>query len=157
MKRFALAFLVFVAAQAFFTRASYGAFVPTAARVVWAASGNTGAIVTDGMSMVVIKMDGTALSTIKLDSPLFGMEFSPDGGKIAYATQSGLSISNADGSGAIKLETARCQGLHWSADGSVLFYMSIIADAQNPQHGQLAAYVVHADGTGKVKIYTASY
>lgn len=56
----------------------------------------------------------------------------------------------------IQLETKQCLGLHWSLDGTTLFYIAVTPAAQGP-HGQLTAYIVGADGTGRQQVYATPY
>lgn len=156
MRRISTILLFAAIALTALTAVSFGDFMPSASRVVWSASGNVGAIVTDGLSIVVVRMDGTVVSTIKLDSPLYGLEMTSDGQTIAYATGASLSVSSTAGTGTVQLETKKCLGLHWSPDGTKLFYIAIAPAAQGP-HGQLTAYIVGADGTGRQQVYATPY
>jgi Tol biopolymer transport system component len=65
---------------------------------------------------------GTAGAVPRVLAPGSSAAFSPDGGRIAYAGGSGLSLMNDDGSAQVLVRAGRISAPAWSADGMQLVY-----------------------------------
>ena len=113
----------------------------------------------------------TRLTAYGADS--FGMRWSPDGKKIAFASRRALDgsdtantkdsaniwVVNSDGSGArplTKLQFASSLNLAWSRDGSKIVFVSDRAldgsDASNRQKSAQNIWVMNSDGSGAMPL-----
>lgn len=134
------------------------ALPPFHAIVKWAQSADIGVITSDPQHLMVLRSDGTSVTTISLDSAVQEVAVSDNGQMLAYATEkNGLFISKTDGSGKIPIETGACQSLHWSQDAGTLLFTVKVPSASDPTQGQLVIYSVHSDGSKKTQVYSRAY
>lgn len=130
--------------------------IPFLARAHWAESGDIGVLVLGPKSLAVLRMDGAALGAVSADEPVSLVELTRDGGRIAYATASKVSVIRPDGTEAASLPAKSCMMLHWMADGSKLLYTSL-EDGDTAGQKRLLVYVVDADGQNRRQILSQSY
>lgn len=101
-------------------------------------------------------MDGTALGAVSADEPVSLVDLTRDGGRIAYATTSKVSIIRPDGTETASLPANSCMMLHWAADGTKLLYTSL-EDGATAGQKRLLVYVGDADGQNRREILSQSY
>jgi Tol biopolymer transport system component len=95
----------------------------------------------------VVRADGSGLRRLTRTDSASEPAWSPDGRTIAYVTETGLFLMNADGTGR-HLLTARIGGRYpvhspaWSPDGRAIAYAN--------RGGQI--FVINADGTGERRV-----
>jgi len=73
--------------------------------------------------------------------------FSPDGSKIAFSSDEGISIMNADGSNTISPGVLGYKP-SWSPDGNQIVYTGWTEKHYNPRHNGVL-YIINADGSNK--------
>lgn len=96
-----------------------------------------------------MNLDGSGKEDLTSQSSEFsyGFSASPNGRRISYHKNYQVYLANADGSGAVKVETGNPFnfGPTWSADGQWLLFLS-------GEHYKCHPYVVKADGSGLKKV-----
>jgi len=96
-----------------------------------------------------MNLDGSGKVDLTSQSSEFsyGFSASPNGRRISYHKNYQVYLANADGSGAVKVETGNPFnfGPTWSADGQWLLFLS-------GEHYKCHPYVVKADGNGLKKV-----
>ena len=102
----------------------------------------------DGRSIYRMNLDGSGLTRLTPKDRFDTVPaISPDGTKIAYASDAALRVMNADGSNARTVATAYnwITSTDWSPDGSKLVYTVSGGGASNNS----PVRIVNADGTGE--------
>lgn len=115
----------------------------------WSSDGTKIAYISDidgnNMQVYIINVDGSGNNRLTDDfNWVFDPTFSPDGKKILYSSETGISVIEIDGTNHINLFEGGIfsnNGLNWSPDGSKILFSSSISG--NPD-----VYIVNNDGTG---------
>lgn len=129
---------------------------PFLARAYWAESADVGVMLLGPKSLAVLGLDGATLGAVSTDEPVSLVELTRDGGRIAYATTSKVSIIRTNGTEAASLPAKFCMMLRWTTDGSKLLYTSL-EDGATAGQKRLLVYVVDADGQNRREILSQSY
>lgn len=102
-------------------------------------------------AIFVVSPDGTGLRNL---TPVGESEsnptWSPDGHQILFSTDENLYVMDADGGGRVKL--ADGQGIfehRWSPDGGMIAYVAAREEGEDVID---ELWVIHSDGTGKVRV-----
>jgi TolB protein len=92
----------------------------------------------------VVDADGSGQRKLNTIERLGGMDWSPDGRKIAFASHSAIYLINPDGSGLHRLTDRGLQPV-WSPDGRTIAFAS--------RHGKYSEiYLMNADGTDQRRL-----
>jgi Tol biopolymer transport system component len=104
--------------------------------------------------LLVIDADGSDKRRLSHDAGGFFIRWSPDGDRILFETEHGLSIINADGSGARSLtrDDADYESPSWSPDGQSIVFASTPPRRSGRADPNSGIYLMNADGTGRRRL-----
>ncbi|MFA6093807.1 MAG: hypothetical protein WCU88_09620 [Elusimicrobiota bacterium] len=157
MKRISLTLSVVLLALSMVFVQSF-ALPPFCTLLRWSSTGDIGIVVPDDSHLLLVKADGTLISSLTLEGAVSDAAVSPDSSLLAYSIQAqGLYVSKLDGTARAGIDSGMCQNLRWSADGSRIFYTRMQVSPQDTLRGTLSLFSAKADGSGKIKIYERAY
>jgi Tol biopolymer transport system component len=103
----------------------------------------------DGQQDEIYTMDANGANQLRVtNTPAASADdpaWSPDGTKIAFVTNGGIAVMNADGSGQLILTNTFDAEPAWSPDGTRIVFIS-------HRDGNYEVYVMNADGSGQTNL-----
>lgn len=111
----------------------------------WSPDGGRIVYLKDGDDLYVIHANGTGKRSLGVSGA--APAWSPDGTKIVFATGTGISVINADGTGLVDLTDTPDGGPSWSPDGSK------IAFGRFDVTGETGVWVMDADGSNPHELF----
>jgi WD40 repeat protein len=122
--------------------------------------GRTGTFGRDGQVLVADLATGTTASPTLPVVDAGPMVWSPNGGRLAFLSSTGLWTMDPDGSDAVRVRPASANGttpsgLAWSPDGRRIAFFDVSQVAQDDAAEQYTLVIVGADGKHEVQVHGA--